>query len=171
MKTSIRGFNMFKKLGLVLALLCMAQPAMAAVTGNNPITAQLPMNGLVQFLQGTDAAGTYKTLYTAGTNGSKISGIFVTSNDASVAHLVTCQIVNTAVKYGGVSATIAVNLGFANAAAPFNLMSQTIWPGLPIDMNGNPYFYLKSGDTLQCTFATALTTSDVLNLIAIASDY
>ena len=36
----------------------------AAVTPNSDVTPQTPNNGKVQFLQGTDSAGTYKTLYT-----------------------------------------------------------------------------------------------------------
>jgi hypothetical protein len=46
-------------------------------------------------------------------------------------------------------------------------MSPTNWPGLPIDAWGNPYLILNSGDTLACTFASALTSTDVINLVAI----
>lgn len=68
---------MFKKLilSLTLALLLMA-PAHAATTPNSIITVQTPNRGIVQFLQGTDTAGTYKTIYTAGANGSKMTGLF-----------------------------------------------------------------------------------------------
>lgn len=139
----------------------------AATTPNSGISIQTPNRGIVQFLQGTDVAGTYKTLYTGGANGSKISGIYMTSND-STSHLVTCQIVNSTVKYGGVSTNTGTTLpGFANAVGAINVMSQVNWPGLPIDAWGNPYLLLASGDTLQCTFATALTSSDFINLVAI----
>ena len=106
---------MKKILSLTLASLLMASSAFAAVTPNSVVTAQTPNRGITQFLQGTDSAGTYKTVYTAGANGSKITGLFMNNNDALATHLVTCQIVNTAVKYGGAALTSVVSAGFATA--------------------------------------------------------
>lgn len=162
-----------KKFLLALAaLLLLAGPARAATTPNNIITAQTPKLALVQFLQGTDVAGTYKTLYTGGANGSKISALYANTNDGSASHLVTCELVRSAVLYGGVAVTVAVNSGYANAAPAINLMSTTNWPGLPFDGNGNPYIFLSgAGDTVQCTFATALTAAKLLNVTAIVSDF
>lgn len=162
---------MKKLISFVIPLLFLASAAFAAVTANSVVTAQTPNRGVVQFLQGTDSAGTYKTLYTAGTNGSKVSAIWMSNNDASATHLVTCQIVNTTVKYGGVALTTVVSAGFVSGTAPQNLLTPAIWAGLPIDGNGNPYLTMISGDTLQCTFATAITASDVININAITSDY
>lgn len=158
-------------LSLALALLFAASPVFAATTPNSVVTAQVPNRGVVQFLQGTDTAGTYKTLYTAGTNGSKISALWMSNNDASATHLVTCQIVNTAVKYGGIALTSVVSAGFATAVPPQNMLTPAVWAGLPIDGNGNPYLTMISGDTLQCTYATTLTASDLINVNVIASDY
>lgn len=136
-----------------------------------PVFVQTPTLGVVQFLQGTDVAGTYKTLYTGAANGSKIIGIWETNNDASATHLVTVQIVRSAVKYGGMAITTANSDGFANGAPAKNLMSAANWPGLPLDSDGNPYFFLESGDLLQATFATALTATDVINLTCVAADF
>ena len=162
---------MKKILWLAVALGLCAAPVWAAVTPNSVVTAQTPSRGVVQFLQGTDTAGTYKTLYTAGTNGSKITGMFATSGDTAAAHLITCQIVNTAVKYGGVAVNVPLNSGMATGVPPVNLMNTANWPGLPLDGNGNPYFTLVSGDTLQCTYATALTAATFANVVAVAADY
>ena len=104
-----------KKLLLALAIILFASAAQAAVTANNIVTAQTPKLAVVQFLQGTDVAGTYKTLYTAGANGSKIVGISMNNNDASATHLLTVQVVNGAVKYGGTSLTTVVSAGFATS--------------------------------------------------------
>lgn len=142
-----------------------------STTPNSIVTPQTPNRGVVQFLQGTDSAGTYKTIYTAGANGSKVYGLWSNNNDASATHLITVQIVNAGVKYGGVAITSVVNAGFANAAPAQNLLSPANWPGLPLDNLGNPYLLLVSGDTLQATFATALTATDVLNIVAVAADY
>lgn len=145
--------------------------AFAAVTPNSVVTPQTPTRGTVQFLQGTDTAGTYKTLYTVLTNGARCNAMWSTNNDASATHLLTVQIVNTAVKYGGTSVTTTINQGFANGTAPLNLMSSTNWPGLPLDSGQNPYLQLVSGDTLQATFATALTAGDVVNIVASCQEY
>lgn len=155
----------------VLTLIATVIGVGAAVTPNSIITAQIPNRGIVQFLQGTDAAGTYKTLYTAGINGSKCFGMYETNNDGSATHLVTVQVVNGGVRYGGMAITTASNDGFANAAPAKALMSNTNWPGLPIDGNGNPTIYLVSGDTLQATFATALTSSDLINIYVSCVDF
>lgn len=160
-----------KKILGFLAFVLFAGAVSAATTPNSIVTAQTPSRGIVQFLQGTDSPGTYKTLYTAGTNGSIIKGLFVTTNDPSASHLVTCQLVNGGVKYGGVAATIAISSGFANAVPQVNLMSPSNWLGLPLDSDGNPYLLMNSGDTLQCTYATTLTSTDLINIIAITSDF
>lgn len=163
--------NLARVLLLATALALPAQLGDAAVTANSIVTAQTPSRGIVQFLQGTDSAGTYKTLYTAGANGSRCFGMWTTNNDGSATHLVTVQVVNTSVKYGGVALTTVSNAGFANATPAQNLMSSTNWPGLPVDNAGNPYIALNNGDTIQATFATALTSSDLINIMAVCADY
>jgi hypothetical protein len=156
---------------IAVALIYASFAVRAAVTPNSIVTAQTPNRGVVQFLQGTDSAGTYKTLYTAGVNGSKCFGMYESNNDGSATHLVTVQIVNGGVKYGGMAITTASNDGFANATPAKALMSSTNWPGLPVDGNGNPTIYLVSGDTLQATFATSLTSSDLINIYVSCVDF
>ena len=164
-----RRFAAFAVLAAV-SLLADSPNAMAAVT-STPVFLQAAKLGVVQFLQGTDVAGTYKTLYTAGSNGSRCSAIVATSSDGSAAHLLTLQIVRSTIKYGGTAVNVAVSSGFAAGSPPVNLMSSTNWAGLPVDSNGNPFLHLQSGDTLQATFATALTSSTVINVIAVCGDY
>ena len=157
---------------VLLALLIIdIAAASAATTPNSFVSPQTPNRGIVQFLQGTDSAGTYKTLYTGGSNGSKCFGLWETNNDASATHLITVQVVNGGVKYGGVAVTTASSDGFVNGVPPKNLMSPSNWPGLPLDSDSNPYFILASGDTLQATFATALTSTDLIDLISVCSDF
>jgi hypothetical protein len=148
-----------------------ATAAEAATTPNSIVTPQTPNRGIVQFLQGTDNAGTYKTLYTAGANGSRCYGMLMNNNDASTTHLVTVQIVNGGVKYGGTALTTALSAGFSNSTTAQPLMSPSVWPGLPLDQYGNPYIQMISGDTIQATFATSLTTSDLINLYVTCSDF
>lgn len=160
-----------KRLLLGVSLAAIAIALGGATTPNSFVTPQTPNRGIVQFLQGTDSPATYKTLYTAGTNGSRCYGMVMNNNDGSATHLVTVQLVNGAVKYGGVALTTISNAGFSSANPPQSLMSVTVWPGLSVDQYGNPYIQLISGDTIQATFATALTSSTLINIQITCSDF
>ncbi len=77
----------------------------ANTTPNSVVTPQTPNRGVVQFLQGTDAAATYKVLYAAGPAGSICKGMFETNNDASATHLLTLQIAAGASVTGSIGPT------------------------------------------------------------------
>lgn len=146
--------------------------SMAAVTPNSVVTTQTPNRGLVQF---TTTPGTYKTLYTAGANGSKCWGMFMTNSDPTTTHLVTIQVFNGGTAYGGTAVTTVLSAGFATGVAPQAITGVgptgvNNWPGLPLDSDGNPYIALISGDTIQATYASAFT-SGVINLYVTCADY
>lgn len=156
----------------LLFLIAVAALFVGATSPNSFVTPQTPNRGIVQFLQGTDSAGTYKTLYTAGSNGSRCYGMWMTTSETSATHLVTVQLISGGVKYGGVSLSTVTSAGFANGAPPQSLMLSNNWPGLPQDQYGNFYLQLISGDTIQATFATALQTSGaVINIVTSCSDF
>ena len=144
--------------------------AEAAVTANSTVSPQLPKLGVVQFTSAS-SFGTYSTLYTAGADGSKCSAIVATTDDGSAAHVVTIQVVRSATKYGGTAVNVPISSGFANGVPPVNFMSTAVWPGLPLDSEGNPFLFLQSGDTLQATFATPITSAKLLNIIAVCADF
>lgn len=164
----MKGFN---ALFFAILLAFCATISQAATTPNSAITAQTPQTEYQNFVQGTDAAGTYKTVYTAGAQGSIVKGVVVTSNDASVAHLLTCQLNNGSTGYTIGAVNIPVSSGFLAAAPPVNFLSPVNIPGLPIDNNGNPFFYLPPSSLLKCTFATNLTSSDLINIVAVGADF
>jgi len=158
----------------VLGLLC--GQALAAVTANSVVTPQGLNPGFVQFLQGTDSAGTYKILVNAGANGSKCLGAHMSTDDGTATHLVTLQVTagqvaNSGVRYGGAALTTVLSAGFANATPAQSLMAPNVWPGLAIDSDGNPYLILGAGNSLQATFASALTASTRINLQITCFDY
>jgi len=143
----------------------------AAVTPNSPVFMQTPTVGKVQFVQGTDSAGTYKTLYTAGTNGARCNAMWLTTDDGTATHLVTVQVVSGGIRWGGVAALTLVSQGFASGTPALNLLAPTLWPGLPLDSDGNPYIQLATGDTLQATYTTALTAATRINVIVSCGEF
>jgi len=151
-----------------------------ATTPNSAILPQTPLVKCIQFLQGTDAAATYKTVLTGGANATKVVGIFVTSFDPSASHLFTVQISSSTSGhcspatscFGGAAVTIPVSAGSAAAAPAINMMAPANWPGLPRDSDGNPFFYLTDNTwTVEATFATAITSTDWLNVCAVYGNF
>ncbi len=167
--------SMFKKVvygGAAIGGSILAIPAAnAATTPNSIVTPQTPNRGIVQFLQGTDTAGTYKTLYTAGANGSRCYSMVTTNTDTTAVHTLTIQVVNSTTKYGGASIVTVSNSGFTGTAPPQAIISPSVWPGLPVDQYGNSYVQMVSGDTLQATFSTALGTGSLINAYVSCSDF
>ncbi|MBV8054878.1 MAG: hypothetical protein JO071_06520, partial [Deltaproteobacteria bacterium] len=128
-------------------------------------------NSKQNFVQGTDAAGTYKTLYTAGANGSKCNGLVIANNDGTATHVITLEVVNGGTSYPLASFTSTLAPTNNTTYSTANALSSTNWPGLPLDSDGNPYLQLVSGDTLKGTFATALTSSDQIETFASCADF
>lgn len=153
-----------------LAFVLYAGFAQAVVTPT-PIFLQAPKLGLQSFIEGTDSAGTYKTVYTGGANGSKCSALVASSTDASAAHLVTIRIQRGAANYDAVASSVGQSAGTLSGTPPLNLMAPGTWSGLPFDSDGNPFIYLQSGDLIQATFGSALTASSQINIIAVCADF
>lgn len=168
---------MFRKLFFVCALALLPSFALAAVTANSVVTAQTPSRGFVQFLN-ADTAGTYKVLYTGGTNGSKCTGLYIVTSDTAT-HVVIVQLANVATVIGSITAgrggpvvTTVASSAITTFAAPISMMTTTLWPGLPVDSDGNPYFILANNtDSIQITFATTVTSGAALNGYAVCSDF
>ena len=152
---------------LMLATFLSSISAYAVTTPNSVITAQTPNRGLLQFTH-SSTPGTYATAYTGSGNGSKITGVFISNNDSSATHVVTCGVFNSATQYWSYTVTTT-----SPASGSYNdIAFLSTWPGLPVDSDGNSYIYLASAsDTLQCTFATTITSSDFVDVGVIAADF
>ena len=155
---------------LALAGVLFSTTAFAAVTPT-PAMLQTPNVAVQNFVQGTDSAGTYKTVFTAGSNGSVVRGMMVTSTDSTTTHLVTCAVVRSATNYIFTAFTAPLGAGTTITNPAVAPLTATITPGLQLDADGNPTLYLKSGDTLACTYATTLTSTTQINVVAIGADF
>jgi hypothetical protein len=144
-----------------------------AVTAT-PVFVQTPVITPQNFVQGTDAAGTYKTIYTAGANGSKVTGIIVATDDGSATHVLTLVLTRSATDYYIGAYTLPISSGTSGAAANVDMLNggpSSLIVGLPRDNDGQKYLFLKSGDTLRMTFATALTAGKRIDVNCIGADF
>ena len=139
-----------------------------ATTPNSVVTVQTPKLGLAQIA--TADAATFKSLYAAGANGSKIVGVLVASTD-TVARVVQLALTRGGVNYVFSAAAVPVASGTDGASPTINLLGVTLCPGLPVDNDGQPYVLLQSGDTLTIASSTTVTSGKLLHATAIAGDF
>lgn len=140
---------------------------------STPVLPQTPKLGLNNFVEGTDAAGTYKTIYTAGASGSKIVSVTAT-NDDSVSHLMTLSVTRSGVDYV-IGAALCQAVAGTGGNSPLDLFAGASSGNTPIalpkDNDGQRYILLQSGDTLRATFATVLTSGKRLSVAANGADF
>ena len=131
-----------------------------------PVLVQKPSRGLLQLQNGTLSG----TLYTGGSNGTKITGLLITSTDTS-AQTVTVNIVNGGISYPLCTISIPIGAGTVAGTPAINVMSSANMPGLPVDATGTPYFFLASAsDTITMT-AGAITAGKYIYGISVAGDF
>jgi hypothetical protein len=96
----------------------------------------------------------------------------VAVNNGATVHNVSLYITNGGTNYELNTVAVGANAGNNGTVVPVNFLSAANWPGLPIDSNGNPYFFLSgTADVLKAQYATAQATTETLTLMAIAGDF
>jgi hypothetical protein len=133
-----------------------------------PIFPQTITSPSVQILPATTTG--LVTLYTAGTNGSKIENIIVSNTDSGAAYALTLTVVTSATSYIIGTINVPLSAGNTTAAPAISLINSTNIP-LAKDANGNPYIYLASGSVLKVNSGTTVTTAKVLSITAMGGDY
>ena len=156
---------------IALFLCLLSYSAFALTTPNSFISPQTPTRGIVRFAQGVDTAGTYKTIYTAGANGSRCYAIWGSNNDGSTTHDITIGLFNGGVEYATSLTTTVKSAGTSTGVPNQSFLAGFV--GLPVDQYGNNYIQMIYGDTLQVTFATTIGggSSTYISLIASCSDF
>lgn len=137
-----------------------------AVTPNSVVTPQTPKRSAVQIVAAD--ASNQKTLYTAGSNGSKITGMILQSNDTSPRDILI-SITRSATVYNLGCVTVPIGAGNSGAVPSVNGLSAIV--GLPVDSDGNPYLFLESGDSITIASTTTVTAAKTLNANAIGADF
>jgi hypothetical protein len=141
--------------------------AQAAVTTNQAVFVQKPRWPHLQIVAADTT--TAKTLFTCPADGAKIVGMFVTTSDTT-ANGVQISVLNTST-YVIATVTVPLSAGYVAGAPAVNLLSGTNWPGLPLDSDGNPYFYCESGDVLQAAATLTLVSAEVMNIFVVAANF
>lgn len=136
----------------------------------NPIATfvKQPQNGKAVITNGVGTTNT--NVYTAGANGTKISGLNATNNDGTAKSL-TVSILNGSTLFPLGVALLGVNAGANSTTASVDCLSQSLIPGLPVDSDGHPYIILVSGDSLQVTCNVAPGTGNTVTVVATCGDF
>lgn len=124
----------------------------------NPTFVKTPNFGSVQITTGTGSS-TLVTVYTGGVNGSKISSLIATALGTTAAFDVQWGVTNgsTFLLIGTVS--VSAGAGSTDSVNTVNMMNTTSVAGLPIDSDGNPFFFLASSAWSVQTKAPATSST------------
>lgn len=108
-----------------------------------------------------------KTIFTSATSGQGTKIVSVTAVSTITTSNRTIQLF-----VGGNQVTTQVivsNAGNVSTAQTCNVLG--LWSGLPIDNDGQAYFFLKPGNTLQASVTAAVTTNKSITYTAIGADF
>lgn len=140
-----------------------------AVTAT-PVFVQTPKITPAAFTN-SDSANTKKTIHTAGANGSKIVAILASSTETANARVAQIWLTRSATSYLLGSVNIPLNSGFDGTVVAVNILSRAMLPWLPVDNDGQPYFFLESGDTLQASTTTQVASGKEVDILAIGANF
>lgn len=144
------------------------------VTANSIVTPQKPRCEVQNFVQGTDTAGTLKTIFTpdaVAANGAKVTAVILSTDDGTAAHDVGIFLTRSGTDYLLGTVNVPINAGNSASVPGVSGLDVAIIPGLPIDNDGQAYLLLEDGDLLKATFATALTAGKRINAVVIGADF
>jgi hypothetical protein len=133
-----------------------------------PIFPQALRNS-VQTILPADASAV-KAVLAAGSNGSKVEALNVTSTDTS-ARDVTIYVTISATNYLIGTVSIPLNSGNTNSAPSVDILRSSQLPALAFDANGNRFLYLASGSTLSIACTSTVTTAKQITVFAQGEDF
>lgn len=111
---------------------------------------------------------TLKTLYTAGTNGSKVESILLTNTDTAAAYAIQFSVTISATTYLLGTVNVPLSSGNTIAAPSINALQSSNLP-LSFDAFGNPYLYLASGAVLKINSLTTVNSGKIVSAICTAA--
>lgn len=146
-------------------------------TSNLPIYPKTIDGGDVTIV--TADASNLKTVYTAPTDGARITSIAVTSDETANARILSFYVNKGSSDRLIGSINIPANSGF-NGSAPtiyplkstmFGYQTTGMCLGLSCDANGNPYIQLKNGEILKVKSTTTLASGKTITIAVEAASF
>jgi hypothetical protein len=114
---------------------------------------------------------TIKAILTAGSNGTKITAVTISSTDGTARDM-KFYAHDGSTNHLLCTVQVPANSGNTNALAPVDLFRATMCPGLSFDSNGNREMFIKSGWSLRAGAGTAVTAAAAIAVICTsAGDY
>lgn len=134
----------------------------------NPTFVKTPNWGAIQITTGTGSSVAV-TIYTGGTNGSKVTSLMAVSLGTTNPFDVQWGVSSGGTLYIYGTASLSANAGSTDTLATLSLISNSNVP-LPIDSDGNAFLFLPSNAyTLQAKMpatSSTWTTGVAVNIIA-----
>jgi hypothetical protein len=136
--------------------------------GTQPQFVATPNVGVAQITNGT--ATTAETVFTAGSSGSKVTALSLSSTDTT-ARVVQVALVRSSTSYILGTVTVPITAGTDGVTASVDAISQGLLPGLPLDNDGQHYLLLDSGDTLTIVPTATITSAKIISGVAIGGNF
>ena len=115
---------------------------------------------VIQNAEGTEL----QTIFTAGTDGSRVITISVIHNDSGTV------VVDLYYNDGNTDYLLG-SLSISTGSGNKSLLNKTTFEFLRIDNNSNPYIQLKSGESLKAALQSAITSGKKCTIVVYGGDY
>ncbi|APW37171.1 hypothetical protein RD110_08130 [Rhodoferax koreense] len=112
---------------------------------------------------------TFKTVFSAGINGSRVDSLFGASTDTAGFYVMQLAVQKSGVDYPIGEVTIPIGAGTNGAAKSVALLNPTDIPGLTYTESGA--LYLETGCALRARVKSAVGGSFSIALVGVAGDY
>ena len=133
----------------------------------SPTFVSVPKNPTVSFVNADGT--TFKTLMSAGTNGSRIDTVFASNTDTSNAYVLQLAIQKSGVDYVIGEVNVPLGAGTNGSTKSVAVLNTTDLPGLAYVETGS--LYLENGATLRARVKTAAAGGNSVQLVGIGGDY
>jgi len=112
-------------------------------------------------------ANTKKTIATAGADGAKVVSVLITSTDTSL-RLGNLWLTRSATSYLLTSVNVPAAAGTDGTTPTVEGLALIYGP---VDNDGQRYIFLESGDTLDISFTTNITSAKEIDAVAIFGNF
>lgn len=119
----------------------------------------------------SDPAATTKTVLTAGANDTIVKCLQAMSTETANARVFDILVNDGSGDRWIGAVNVPVNSGYSGTVAAVDLLSGTLFPGLPYDANGKRVLPLKATYTLKVRNQSQIASGKEITVVALAEDY